>query len=138
MAGINVHDAKLEVAKRASNPASRVDRNLLSCVWIDSNLPAEEQQISAVAAQGEIEYTGVLEKELPFLRKEELEWSEIKLLGINVGISEVSISGEIRYQIRAEAELNIDASGREGTHSWSQACTCGAWWQMTKTGQAIR
>src|SRR5438445_602560 len=48
-----------------------------------------------------------------FLGEEELVGGEIELLGINVGIGEIGVGGEIGDEIVTEADLYVNATGVE-------------------------
>ena len=98
MASIHIHDAEFELAQRTRNLGAAVDGNLLASDGINADLTAEKERIK-LAAQGKVEYAGILQKELPFLWKEELVGCEIELLRVHIGVGEVGVSGEIGDQI---------------------------------------
>src|SRR5690348_3321796 len=56
----HIHRADLEPTQRAGNFTSPIDRHFLARNRIDTNLAAEEQQVSAIPAQREVEDSGVL------------------------------------------------------------------------------
>src|SRR5207244_6291264 len=112
---------EFEITNRSRNLGAAVDRDFFARDRVDSDLTAEEQQIAAVPAQGEVEDTGIFQEELPFLRKKELVWREIKLLRVHVSIGEIGIRSEVCHQVRAQPQLHIDTAGMECTGSWCQS-----------------
>src|SRR5207247_2844811 len=108
---VHVHHAEFEVPNRSRNLGAAIDRDLFAGNGINSNLAAEEEQIAAVPAEGKVEDTGIFQKELPFLREEELVRSEIKLLRVYVSIGEIGIGGEVCHEVRARTAFDVDSAG---------------------------
>src|SRR5216683_6838038 len=137
MASVHIHDAEFELAQRTRNFATTVDGNFLAGNGINTNLAAEKERID-IAAQGEIEYPGILQKELPLFWKEELVGREIKLLRVDIDIGEVRVGGEIGHQIRAQAELDVDATGVERARSGRKTGARIARRKMAESRQSVR
>src|SRR5258708_39937094 len=137
MASVDIHDAEFELAQRTRNLATTVNGNFLAGNGINTNLAAEKERID-IAAQGEIEYPGILQKELPLFWKEELVGREIKLLRVDIGVGEVGVGGEIGYQIRAQAKFDVDATGVERVRSWRKTAARGARRKMAESHQSVR
>src|SRR6266700_6712687 len=103
---IYIHQSKLEVAKRSCDLGTTIDGDFFAGHRINSNLSAKEKQI-VVAADGEVEHSGILQKKLAFFREKELIGSEIEFLRVHVRISKIGIGSEVGYQVGAQAQFYI-------------------------------
>jgi hypothetical protein len=84
-------------------------------------LSAEKEQVSAIGSQRKVKHASIFEKELSFFREEESVWSEVEFLRVYIGIGEICINREVCYQIRAQAQLHVYATGVQSTQAWRES-----------------
>src|ERR1051326_5602838 len=88
-ADIYIHHSEFQAAESSRQLRAAIDGHLLAGHKINADLAAEEELVLDAAV--EAEDAGIFEKELAFLRNKYLEGRQVEWLGIDVGVSEVSI-----------------------------------------------
>ena len=70
--------------------------------------PAAPAESGADAAPGEVEDAASLQKELPFLGKEEAEARQVHLLLVDLDLREVGVVGEVGRQVLRDAHFHVE------------------------------
>src|SRR5215468_7517496 len=105
LARMHIEDAEVEVPPRSCQFRSSVERDLLSTVGIDPDLPAEEKLGAALIAK--LKNSAVFQKERALLRKKDPERCKVEAQRVYVRIGKVSIYGYIRQQVAANSILQV-------------------------------
>ena len=113
--GLHVEQAhRYRIGDLARQPGAPENRDLAPA-RTDADAAAEKQLRLARVAAGHLpdaahrEDAGVLEKERPLLRKEQVEAIQVDLLLVHLDLREVGVVGEIERQGGARVVLQIDA-----------------------------
>ena len=98
----DVHRSDVVASGLARQPGPAHDRDRLAGVR-QPDPPREEEVGEApepAAAGADAEHAGVLEKEVPLLRKEEGEAGQVDLLLVHLHLREIGVQGEVQVQGR--------------------------------------
>src|SRR5262249_35553354 len=97
--GLGLQQPEIEPSGCAGQLSSNVQGHLLAAVGIDPDLPAEKQ--GRIFPVPKNKGSPVLQEERALLGQKDLEGSRIESLGVDIGIGEVGVNGEVGNHVAA-------------------------------------